>query len=278
MGVKRRKGEALASAAKAFLSSRLLWIGAAAALLWIGARRAQDSLAKDPRFLATPLGLEARGPVWGGDEVLRPVRERLRRLGPINLFDRAFEEKVRGALDDVPGIARVHDVERHWPNRYAVSFRLYRPVAVAVVKGREIPVTGKGVALPYEPYARACEGLFRITGVAEAPPPLGKPWRSEALLDGLATLAQLAPHLDRIHPLLLGRIDVSHARDPKRGVVLRGDAEVTVFWGRPRAPVGENPVEKKLSLLEIAASNIRAVQGQAVDVRFDTIFLRQSPP
>jgi hypothetical protein len=272
------KGDALAAAGKAFLSSRLLWVALACGLLWAGARRAQESLAKDPRFLAVPMGLDARGPSWGGDEVLRPVRERLKRLGPINLFDRRFEAKVRAALAEVPGIARVHDVRRHWPNRYSVSFRLYRPVAVAVAGDREIPVTGKGVALPYEPYARACEGLFRITGVPEAPPAPGTTWRSEALLDGLATLRQLGGNLDRIHPLLLGRVDVSRARDPRKGVVLQGDADVTVLWGRPRAAVGENPVEKKLSLLEIAASNVRAVEGQAVDVRFDTIYLRQSRP
>jgi hypothetical protein len=272
------KGDGVAAAAKALLSSRLLWIALLSGLLWVGARRAQEGLARDPRFLAVPAGLDARGPSWGGDEVLRPVRERLKRLGPINLFDRRFEAKVRAALAEVPGVACVHDVRRHWPDRYGVSFRLYRPVAVAVVGGREIPVTGKGVALPYEPYARASEGLFRITGIAEAPPAPGKAWRSEALLDGLATVRQLAPHLDRVHPLLLGRIDVSRARDPKRGVLLGGDADVTVLWGRPRAAVGENPVEKKLSLLEIAASNMRAVEGQAVDVRFDTIYLRQSRP
>ncbi len=272
------KGDALGAAAKALLSSRLLWVALACGLLWVGARRAQASLAKDPRFLAVPAGLDVRGPSWGGDEVLRPVRERLKRLGPLNLFDRRFEAKVRAALAEVPGVACVHDVRRHWPNRYGVSFRLYRPVAVVVAGTREIPVTGKGVALPYEPYARASEGLFRITGVPEAPPPLGKPWRSEALADGLATLRQLGGNLDRIHPLLLGTIDVSRARDPKKGVVLQGEADVTVLWGRPRAPVGENPVEKKLSLLEIAAANVRAVQGQAVDVRFDTIYLRQSSP
>jgi hypothetical protein len=272
------KGDALASAARAFLSSKLLWIALACGLLWVGARRAQDGLARDPRFLAVPKGLDVRGPSWGGDEVLRPVRERLKRLGPINLFDRRFEAKVRAALAEVPGVASVNDVRRHWPDRYGVSFRLYRPVAVVLHGGRQIPVTGKGVALPFEPYARACDGLFRIKGVPEAPPPLGKPWRSEALLDGLAALRQLGPNIDRVHPLLLGCIDVSRARDPKRGVVLLGDADVAVLWGRPRATVGENTVEKKLSLLEIAASNVRAVEGHAVDVRFDTIYLRQSSP
>ncbi|HEX5138131.1 MAG TPA: hypothetical protein VFY93_14240 [Planctomycetota bacterium] len=275
MGVKG-KADAAASAAKAFLSSRLLWILLVLGLLWVGARRAQDSLARDPRFLAIPAGLDARGPAWGGDEVLAPVREALRRLGPLNLFDRGFEAKVRAALAAVPGVACVKDVRRHWPNRYGISFRLYRPVAVVAWRGKEIPVTAKGVALPYEPYARASDGLFRIVGVAESPPAAGREWRSEALRDGLATLRQLAPNLDRIHPLLLGTIDVSHARDPRKGVALGGDAQVTVLWGRPRAVIGENTVEKKLGLLEIAASNVRAVAGRIVDVRFDTLFLRQS--
>jgi len=271
------KGDALAAAARAFLSSRLLWIALALGLVWVGARRAQDGLAKDPRFLAHPMGLDARGPAWGGDEVLDPVRDRLRRLGPINPFDRHFEEKVRAALAEVPGISCVHDVRRHWPNRYGVSFRLYRPVAVVRCGDREVPVTGRGVALPYRPYARACEGLFRITGVREAPPREGAAWRSDALAEGLATLAQILPHLDRVQPLLLDTIDVSGAGDRRKGVTLSGQAGVTVLYGLPRRPVGENPVGKKISLMEIAASNVRAVEGRTVDVRFGAIFLRESP-
>jgi len=273
----RTRADSVAAATRAFLTSRLLWIVLGALLLWVGARRAQDSLARDPRFLATPAGLNARGPAWGGDAVLRPVRERLRRLGPLNLFDRRFEAKVRAALAEVPGIACVREVRRHWPNRYSVSFRIYRPVALVLWRDRKIPVTGKGVALPYEPYARASEGLLRITGVPEAPPRDGVLWRSEALVDGLAALRQIAPRLDRVHPLLLDRIDVSHARDPSRCVVLAGEADVRVLWGRPRKSVGENTVEKKMNLLEVAASNVLAVEGRTVDVRFDTIYLRESP-
>jgi len=277
VGVKTR-GDMVAAILRGFLSSKLVWFALACGLLWVAARRAQEGLAKDPRFLARPIGLDARGPAWGSDEVLKPVRDRLLRLGPLNLFDRHFEEKVRAALAEVPGIACVHDVRRHWPDRYGVSFRLYRPAAVVRWKDRVIPVTGKGVVLPHEPYARACEGLLRITGVPEAPPRPGESWRSDALEDGLATLYQIGPELERVRPLLLDRIDVSGAGNPRRGVVLFGDAEVTVLWGRPRAPVGENPVAKKLSLLEIAASSAEALRGQTVDVRFHAILLRQSPP
>jgi hypothetical protein len=262
---------------RAFLSSRILWVALGCGLLWVAARRAQEGLAQDPRFLALPTGLDAHGPAWAGDEVLKPVRARLERLGPLNLFDPRFEAKVRAALAEVPGVAAVHDVRRHWPNRYGVSLRLYRPVAVVACRDRTIPVTGKGVALPYEPYARACEGLLRITGVPEPPPKPGEAWRSEALADGLATLFQVAPHMDRLRPLLLDRIDVAGARNQRRGIVLRGEALVDVLWGRPRAPVGENPVAKKVSLLEIAASNAESLRGQTVDVRFNAILLRQSP-
>ncbi len=265
-------------AVRAVLTSRLVWIALSCGLLWVAARRAQEGLARDPRFLALPQGLDARGPAWGGDEVLKPVRDRLLRLGPLNLFDPRFEEKIRAALAEVPGVACVHDVRRHWPDRYGVSFRIYRPVAVVMWKGRMVPVTGKGVVLPYEPYARASEPLLRITGVKEPPPKPGEPWRSEALDDGLATLFQIGPYLDKLRPLLLDTIDVAAAKQPRRGVALRGAAKVEVLWGRPRAPVGENAVGKKASLLEIAASSAEALRGQTVDVRFNAILLRQSPP
>lgn len=274
----KSRSDLLAGALRAFLSSRLVWAALACALLWIAARRAQEGLARDPRFLARPDGLLASAPPWGTDDVLRPVRERLLRLGPINLFDPRFEEKVRAALSEVPVVERVHDVRRHWPDRYGVSFRLRRPVAVVIWKDRPIPVTGKGVALPYEPYARACEGMMRIVGVPEPPPKAGETWRSDALADGLHTLFQVGPHYDRFRPLLLARIDVAGSRNPLRGVVLKGEAEVNVLWGRPRAPVGENPVAKKASLLEIAAQNAETLRGQTIDVRFNTVLLRQSPP
>ena len=277
MGV-RTRGDALRAVLRAFLSSRLLWIALACWLLSVAARRAQESLAQDPRFLARPIGLDARGPAWGSDEVLKPVRDRLLRLGPLNLFDPRFEAKVRAALAEVPGVASVRDVRRHWPDRYGVSLRLYRPVAVVLWRDRPVPVTGKGVALPHEPYARACEGLLTITGVPEPPPKPGEAWRSEALGDGLATLFQVVPSIERLRPLLLDRIDVACARNPRRGVVLRGEAQVDVLWGRPLAPVGENPVAKKVSLLEIAAASAEALRGQTVDVRFNAILLRQSPP
>jgi len=278
VGVTRKPGDLVAALVRGFLSSRLTWCVLACGLLWVAASRAQEGLARDPRFLARPIGLGAQGPAWGSDDVLKPVRDRLLRLGPLNLFDPRFEEKVRAALAEVPGVARVHDVRRHWPDRYGVSFRLYRPAALVLWKDRLIPVTGKGVALPYEPYARACEGLLRIAGVPEPPPKQGEPWRSEALEDGLATLFQIGPGLDRLRPLLLDRIDVAGSRNPRRGVVLTGGAEVTALWGRPRAPVGENPVAKKLSLLEIAASSAEQLRGQTVDVRYHAILLRQSPP
>jgi hypothetical protein len=274
----KSRSDALAAGLRAFLSSRLAWTALACGLLWVAARRAQEGLARDPRFLARPTGIEASASGSWTDEALRPVRDRLERLGPLNLFDPRFEEKVRAALAEVPGIARVHDVRRHWPDRYGVSFRLRQPVAVVMWKDRPFPVTGKGVVLPYEPYARACEGMMRIVGVPEPPPKPGETWRSDALADGLATLFQLGPHYDRFRPLLLARIDVAGSRNPLRGVVLKGESEVNVLWGRPRAPVGENPVPKKASLLEIAAQNAETLRGQTIDVRFNTVLLRQSPP
>jgi hypothetical protein len=141
----------------------------------------------------------------------------------------------------------------------------------------EIPVTARGVALPPGPYAQASKGLFRITGVRDPAPRPGTAWRSEALADGLAALAQIAPHLERVRPLLLDRVDVGQAHDPRGGVILRGGAEIDVLWGRPRSLVGENPVEKKIRLLAIAADHADSVRGYDVDVRFDSVFLRESP-
>jgi hypothetical protein len=194
----------------------------------------------------------------------------------VNLFDRRFEERIRGALAQVPGVARVNEVRRHWPNRYSISVRLYRPVAVVLQRDRQIPVTGRGVALPHGPYERACEGLVRITGVKEEAPKAGQPWRSEALQDALATLLQVGPHLDRLRPLLLDRIDVSAAGDPRRGVVLRGGDSTAVLWGRPRAAVGENPVASKIRHLEVAADHVDEVRGLEIDVRFAALYLRES--
>lgn len=263
---------------RALLDARLTWWLLGTAAVWAAGQRALEGLARDPRFLATPQFDGAAPPPWGGDEVVRPILGRLEALGPVNLFDPRFEERVRGALAEVPGVSSVTRIRRRWPNHYSVGIRLRRPVAVA--RGREaVPVTADAVTLPYAPYARACEALLEIRGVHDvrAPAP-GGTWRSERLADGLATLRQLGPHWEELAPLGLRVIDVSGAANPRQGVVLRGADGIVVRWGRPRAEVGENPVARKIEYLKLAASELERVRGFEIDVRYGALYLRQSAP
>ena len=97
------------------LVSRLLWTVMVVFGMWSLTNIALRGLAKDTRFLASSDFTHARGPAWGGDLVLEPVIARLERLGPVNLFDQKFEDKVRGALGEVPGVASVTRIRRYWP-------------------------------------------------------------------------------------------------------------------------------------------------------------------
>ena len=76
---------------RALLDSRWLWLLLGCGLAWTGGRWTVRSLARDPRFLARPEAIAAGGPAWGGEAVVRPVLDRLRMLGPVNLFDPHFE-------------------------------------------------------------------------------------------------------------------------------------------------------------------------------------------
>lgn len=263
------------------LDSRWLWLLLGCGLLWTGGRWTVRSLARDPRFLARPSHIAAGGPAWGGEAVVRPVLDRLQELGPINLFDPHFESRIRNALGELPGVAHIARIRRDWPRRYTVDVAFHRPVAVVGegswrVKRRAygLPVTAAGVALPAGPYVQATAGLLTIDGVDESPPAPGRPWRSEALADGLATVAQLTPHLARLAPLGIYAVDVTDARTARRGVLLRAADDTTIRWGRPRAQVFENAVAKKIGLLATAIRHLEQVRGFEIDVRYGSLHLR----
>jgi len=261
--------------AGALLRSGAAWASVALAAVWFGTGAARDGLTRDPRFHARPDVQAARGPAWAGPDAVGPVLERLRDLGPVSLFDPAFEERIRAALAQVPCVREVGAVKRLWPRRYAVEFWLHRPVAVAVCDGAHIPVTRDLVALPHAPYAHALAGLLAVEGAARPPRP-GAVWDDPALADGVATAEQLAPHGGRLAPLGIAVIDVSGTDDPRRGVLLKGDRGIVVRWGRPRAEVGENPVAKKVEYLALAASHLDRVRGFEIDVRYGALYLRES--
>jgi len=258
------------------LAARGSWLLLGVLLLASVSRIAVRGLARDPRFDATPGIAGVRGPAWGGEALVEPVVARLKALGPVNLFDPAFEQRIAGALREVPGIASVDRLRKLWPRRYAVEFTFHRPVAVVEQHASSSPVTRDGVVLPFEPYEHACRGLPRILGVADRPPAPGARWTSVALLDGLATVEQLAPHLATLAPLGLDRIDVSRCADARQGVTLLGSDGTSVRWGRPRATVAENPVERKIRYLGISARNLAQVRGREIDVRYGDLYLRES--
>jgi hypothetical protein len=257
------------------LRSRTVWLVLAIAGCWSLGRIAVRQLAKDPRFLARPDRIVMSAPAWGGEEVVRPVETRLRALGPLNLFDPRFGDRIRGALERVPGVRSVRSIHRHWPNRYSVDIVLRRPAALVVSGERTIPVTEDAVRLPEEPYRRAARGLVRIVGVESRPPAPGARWRSGRLADGLAALAQIGPHLrEELAPLGISTIDVARADRPEDGVLLRGREDFVAWWGRPRARIGESPVERKIGYLRLAAQHPDQVWGRQIDVRFNQLLFR----
>ena len=261
---------------RALLASRLLWAGAALLLGAAAARTAARALARDPRFLARPVGIEARGPAWAGREVVAPVLARLQALGPVNLFHPAFERLVRDALARDPGVAEVGGVRRHWPRAYSVTFTLRRPYAVVAHASGPVPVTREGVALPSGRYEEAARSLWTVRGVDSARPRPGRRWEDPRLQAALETLAQVAPHLPDLAPLGLEAVEAGRAADPLHGVVLLGAGGLRVRWGRPAA-TGENPPERKAAFLRVVASDPSRAQGYEIDVRYAEIGLRRLP-
>ncbi|MEM8885526.1 MAG: hypothetical protein AAGD14_15785 [Planctomycetota bacterium] len=258
---------------KRLLASRLLWmllgIFGFASLLNL----AHGGLMRDPRFIAVPHFGGAAVPAWGDRALVDPVMARLEALGPISLLDRAFESQVRGALVDCPVVASVRAVHRHWPRRYSVEIIYRRPAVVLMEGGERVPFTWEGVRLPREPYARASRGLFVIEGVREPIPEPGASIRSEAFLDGVAALRQVAPYLPELRPLGIRLVDVAQPA----AVVFRTRSGVPVIWGRPRARFGENSVEMKIAYLRSALDRLDVLEGWQIDVRYSQPFKRATP-
>lgn len=253
------------------LRSRLLWIVMGGLLLSALGSMTMRQLARDPRFLTLPQAVSIDAPAWGGEQLAEPVRRQLQELGPINLFDARFVERVEAAVAGFPGVARVDAVHRHWPDRYSVSFTYHRPVALA----SGVPVTWGRIALPLAPYEHAVRGLLTIHGVGRRAPEPGTQWQSNRLRAGLVALAQIGPHLGELNRLGIRAIDVSRAHLPLEGVLLRGHDGTVVRWGRPLARVGENTVSQKIGYLREASRYVEQVRGMEIDVRFDDLYVRK---
>ena len=256
--------------------SRVFWLIVGAAGLFSLGNMARRGLMQDPRFMARPDFGGAHVPRWAGRELIDPLLASLGEMGPVSLLDMKFDDRIRGALADCAPVRRVVDVRRQWPRRYSVEVVFHRPVAVIERDGERHPVTHDFVVLPLEPYSHLSKRLYVIRGVPEKPPADGEVWTSEALKDGIATLAQLAPHLRQLRPLGIEAIDVSRARDPRGSVMLRTRSGIPVWWGRPRAKVGENSVAQKVRILATALERLDRLEGYEIDVRFNRTFVRRS--
>jgi len=268
--------DVVTNATRRLLVSRLFWLVIGAVGLYSLAGVARRGLMHDPRFIAAPDFRGARVPSWAGREMLDPVLLHLETMGPVSLLDLTFEERIRDALADCASVRSVTKVRRLWPQRYSVELVFHRPVAVVERDGALLPVTHDRVVLPVEPYGHASKGLYAIRGVNDAPPVEGAPWQSVALAEGIATLRQLAPHLERLRALEIEAIDVGDAVGPRGCVMLRTASGVPVRWGRPLAPVGENSVNQKVRFLCAAMRKLDRLEGYEIDVRYNRLFLRRS--
>lgn len=256
----------------ALLRSRLLWVAVGALFLWSSGRILARGLQRDARFVAFPERFTAEAPRWCGRGPIERIAKRLEAMGPVSLFHPSFERRVREAVAADACVEAVAGVRRVWPNAFAVDVVLRRPYA----KVAGVPVTREGVVLPAAPYEESCRGLFEVRGVAISPPREGERWRDARLGVALAALDELAPHLSGLERLGLFAIDVSGAGDPRAGVVLLGANGLSVRWGRPGAPPGENPPAKKADFLKIAATSPHPLQGLELDLRYAELVLRKS--
>ncbi|MGQ0612513.1 MAG: cell division protein FtsQ/DivIB [Planctomycetaceae bacterium] len=261
---------------RAILSSRLLW-ACVAVLASLGAARfLARELARDRRFLALPVRLEARAPAWADRAVVEPVLARLKAIGAINLFHPGFERIVRAAIAKEPAVARVGQVRRHWPRSYSVSFSLRRPYAVVAHAAGRIPVTREGVALPFASYGEVARDLWAIQGIDSPAPRPGQAWKDPRVDAAILAIVEIAPLLGELAPLGLEGVDAGQACDPLEGVVLVGANGLRVRWGRPGAIVGENSPERKAAFLRVVAGDPERARGYEVDVRYEEMGLRKS--
>lgn len=272
-----RAGTVVRAVADSRAARVLLWSSVSIALLLSFAGPAQRGLSRDPRFIVHPDSFGARLPDWADPELDDDINQRLRSLGALSLLDVQFESKIRGALEGCSVIDRIRSVRREWPRSFSLEIIYHRPAVVIERAGERIPMTWEGVRLPAESYPGAVRTLYPIRGLVGDLPAPGDRLVNTAFSDGVATLRQLAPYLSELQDLGILAVDVSEVGLDGRGVMLRTKAKIDIRWGRPRAIVGENSVETKISFLLAAQERRDDLKGLRIDVRFDEPYVRELP-
>jgi hypothetical protein len=183
--------------------------------------------------------------------------EALAQVEPRSVFDPSLASDLKASLARHPWVKEVSATHRMLPNRVTVDLKLRVPSALVDVGAWRLTVDALGFVL--EDHASlAPDGLIRIRGDKKSIPRiprLGKPFRCQAVEDGLAVVSDLrrsSGHVFFRH-LSVAVVDVTNVGS-KQGseIVLELSNGTLVEWGS--APTGalgpiELPSTKKLDNL-----------------------------
>lgn len=233
----------------------------------------------EPR-LARERGASAGGPeiAWSDDVSWLPETERTRvevaiasELVGVGPFDREALSHAAAAGDRSGWFTAAVHLRRTGLAEVLVETPLRRPAAAVRSGDRDLLVDADGVLLPMTwPIAHTPEELVVLTGIRDEPPSApGKIWQSGALVEGLATLAEIR---GRAWSREVASIDLEQV--PGGGpVTLLTRGHGRVIWGtRGEGRVGEVPVGTRLAYLDrlhATSGSIEPPNGRLWDVRFD---------
>jgi len=204
-------------------------------------------------------------PRWLPDSLAQQLREDLRGLPTVSIFDPALESKLVAGLSQSPWVGEVRRIERIFPDRVRVDLSLRRPVAACNVGEVRVLLDEDGRALARESVRKPTAfpyDVLHIEGVKlDQPPAAGDLCGQEGVRAGVLAAAELLAHeslwRDRVPDVRVRAVDVARRgrteAAPDGEVFLRTRSQVLIRWGRPAKAetygILEPPVAAKIDNL-----------------------------
>jgi hypothetical protein len=204
---------------------------------------------------------------------------------PRSIFDSSLVDELSSSVARHPWVKGVPAANRVLPNKVALEIVLREPVAVVEVGSWKVTVDSEGWVL--EDHASlAPPGLVRIRGDKKSIPRIprvGSPFRSQAVVDGVAVAVDLAKCSDHVifRYAKIATIDVTGVGKEKSSeIVVEIQHGPLVDWGSaPSGALGpiELPASKKLDNLLIVHDRNPGFRGIArINAATDSPFVTLS--
>ena len=245
---------------------RVVGLVAIAGALSLASLRVREQVESWPRFAVDRTQLILGAPPAGLSERVRDDIARLPLPTRPHAFDHRLVPFVAACLNDLPWVARVHDVRLSPPNQLSFDLAVRAPLA-QLDAGADAPLVTRDLAIIPRAYGAHPDLLPRLLGVPGASRPLARRRALEAGAQVIEALGELALEVERVD---LSNLD--GRRDPLASeVLLVLRSGLAVEWGRAETSARPHrPAAEKRAALEAFLAGYAALdQVERVSVRWE---------